>query len=76
VTLVKIPGAVFFLPDEAPQQTAEVIASAVTQATCRLGRLDDLQEGGRGLATGSGNPEWSARLGKSAPLSRRNDAAR
>ena len=33
VTLVKIPGAVFFLPDEAPQQTAEVIASAVAQAT-------------------------------------------
>ena len=32
VTLVKIPGAVFFLPDEAPQQTAEVIASAVAQA--------------------------------------------
>ena len=33
VTLVKIPGAVFLLPDEAPQQTAEVIASAVAQAT-------------------------------------------
>ena len=33
VTLVKIPGAVFFLPDKAPQQTAEVIASAVAQAT-------------------------------------------
>ena len=29
MTLVKIPGTVFFLPDEAPQQTAEVIASAV-----------------------------------------------
>jgi len=33
VTLVTIPGAVFFLPDEAPQQTAAVIATALSQAT-------------------------------------------
>lgn len=33
VTLVTIPGAVFFLPDEAPQQTAAVIAAALSQAT-------------------------------------------
>ena len=33
ITLVTIPGSVFFLPDEAPQQTAEVIASAAAQAT-------------------------------------------
>ena len=32
VTLVTIPGAVFLLPDEAPQQTAAVIASALSQA--------------------------------------------
>src|SRR4051794_18009136 len=31
VTLVTIPGAVFFLPDEAPQQTAQVIAGALAQ---------------------------------------------
>jgi len=30
VTLVTIPGAVFFLPDEAPQQTAAVIATALS----------------------------------------------
>ena len=33
VTLVTIPGAVFLLPDEAPQQTAAVIATALSQAT-------------------------------------------
>lgn len=33
VTLVTIPGAVFFLPDEAPQQTAAAIADALSQAT-------------------------------------------
>lgn len=33
VTLVTIPGSVFLLPDEAPQQTAAVIASALSQAT-------------------------------------------
>ena len=33
VTLVTIPGSVFLLPDEAPQKTAEVIASALAQAT-------------------------------------------
>ena len=33
VTLVTIPGAVFFLPDEAPQQTAAVIATALSHAT-------------------------------------------
>jgi pimeloyl-ACP methyl ester carboxylesterase len=32
VTLVTIPGSVFLLPDEAPQKTAEVIASALSQA--------------------------------------------
>ncbi|KRF27362.1 alpha/beta fold hydrolase [Phycicoccus sp. Soil802] len=32
VTLVTIPGAVFLLPDEAPQQTAAVIASALSHA--------------------------------------------
>ena len=31
VTLVTVPGAVFLLPDEAPQQTAAVIAAALTQ---------------------------------------------
>jgi pimeloyl-ACP methyl ester carboxylesterase len=31
VTLVTVPGTVFFLPDEAPQQTAEVIATALSQ---------------------------------------------
>jgi hypothetical protein len=31
VTLVTIPGSVFLLPDEAPQKTAEVIASALSQ---------------------------------------------
>lgn len=33
VTLVTIPGAVFLIPDEAPQRTAAVIADAVKQAT-------------------------------------------
>ena len=33
VTLVTIPGAVFLLPDEVPQQTAAVIATALSQAT-------------------------------------------
>jgi pimeloyl-ACP methyl ester carboxylesterase len=33
VTLVTIPGSVFLLPDEAPQQTAAVIASALTQTS-------------------------------------------
>jgi len=33
VTLVTIPGAVFFLPDEAPQRTAEVIATALSQVS-------------------------------------------
>jgi pimeloyl-ACP methyl ester carboxylesterase len=32
VTLVTIPGSVFLLPDEAPEQTAAVIAAAVAQA--------------------------------------------
>jgi pimeloyl-ACP methyl ester carboxylesterase len=31
VTLVTIPGSVFFLPDEAPQQIAEVISAALAQ---------------------------------------------
>ena len=30
VTLVTIPGAVFLLPDEAPEQTAAVIATALS----------------------------------------------
>jgi len=33
VTLVTIPGSVFLLPDEAPQKTAAVVASALSQAT-------------------------------------------
>ncbi|MGW5195033.1 alpha/beta fold hydrolase [Kribbella sp. NPDC004138] len=33
VTLVTIPGAVFLLPDEAPEQTAAVIATALSTAT-------------------------------------------
>jgi pimeloyl-ACP methyl ester carboxylesterase len=33
VTLMTIPGSVFLLPDEAPQKTAAVIASALSQAT-------------------------------------------
>jgi hypothetical protein len=33
VTLVTIPGSVFLLPDEAPKETAAVIASAWTQAS-------------------------------------------
>ncbi len=33
VTLVTIPGSVFLLPDEAPQQTAEAIAAALAQAS-------------------------------------------
>ncbi len=32
VTLVTIPGSVFLLPDEAPQQTAAVIANALSAA--------------------------------------------
>ena len=32
VTLVRIPGSVFLLPDEAPQETAAAIASAVSAA--------------------------------------------
>ncbi|MGQ4388806.1 alpha/beta fold hydrolase [Streptomyces sp. SAS_270] len=32
VTLVTLPGSVFFLPDEAPQQIAEVISAALAQA--------------------------------------------
>jgi pimeloyl-ACP methyl ester carboxylesterase len=31
VTVVTIPGAVFFLPDEAPQQTAAVVADALAR---------------------------------------------
>jgi pimeloyl-ACP methyl ester carboxylesterase len=33
VTLVTIPGAVFLIPDEAPQQTAAVIADALAKAS-------------------------------------------
>ena len=33
VTLVTIPGAVLFLPDEAPQQTAAVIAAALSRSS-------------------------------------------
>jgi len=33
VTLVTIPGAVFLLPDEAPRQTAEAIAAALTRTS-------------------------------------------
>lgn len=33
VALVTIPGSVFLIPDGAPQQTAEVIATAVSRAT-------------------------------------------
>jgi hypothetical protein len=33
VTLVTIPGSVFLLPDEVPREVAEVIASAVAQAS-------------------------------------------
>ena len=33
VTLVTIPGSVFLLPDEAPQETATAIASALSQAS-------------------------------------------
>jgi hypothetical protein len=33
VTLVTVPGAVFLLPDEAPNQTAAVIATALSAAT-------------------------------------------
>lgn len=33
VTLVKIPGAVFLIPNEAPDRTAAVIADALKQAT-------------------------------------------
>jgi len=32
VTLVTIPGSVFLLPDEVPQQIAEVISAALAQA--------------------------------------------
>jgi pimeloyl-ACP methyl ester carboxylesterase len=33
VTLVTIPGSVFLLPDEAPEQTAAVIADALSKTT-------------------------------------------
>ena len=33
VTLVTIPGSVFLLPDEAPQQTAAAIADALMRVT-------------------------------------------
>ncbi len=33
VTVVTIPGAVFFLPDEAPRQIAEVTPAALEQAS-------------------------------------------
>src|SRR5512133_3818699 len=33
VTVVTIPGAVFFLPDEAPRQIAEVTAAALERAS-------------------------------------------
>jgi hypothetical protein len=33
VTLVTVPGAVFLLPDEAPEQTAAAIAAAVSKVT-------------------------------------------
>ncbi len=33
VTLVTVPGSVFLLPDEAPEQTAAVIADALSKAT-------------------------------------------
>jgi hypothetical protein len=33
VTLVTVPGSVFLLPDEAPEQTAAVIAQALSSAT-------------------------------------------
>jgi pimeloyl-ACP methyl ester carboxylesterase len=33
VTLVTVPGAVFLLPDEAPEQTAAVIATALSDRT-------------------------------------------
>ena len=33
VTLVTVPGSVFLLPDEAPQQTAAAIAAALSQVT-------------------------------------------
>jgi hypothetical protein len=33
VTLVTVPGAVFLLPDEAPERTAAVIATALAEAT-------------------------------------------
>lgn len=33
VTVVTIPGGVFFLPDEVPQKTAEVIAAALAHVT-------------------------------------------
>ena len=36
VTLVTIPGAVFLIPDEAPQRTAAVIADALKQARTDL----------------------------------------
>jgi hypothetical protein len=33
VTLVTIPGSVFLLPDEAPQETATAIASALAHTS-------------------------------------------
>lgn len=33
VTLVTIPGSVFLLPDEAPEQTAAAIAAALSRVT-------------------------------------------
>jgi hypothetical protein len=33
LTVVTIPGAVFFLPDEAPRQIAEATAAALKQAS-------------------------------------------
>jgi hypothetical protein len=40
VTLVTIPGAVFLIPDEAPQPTAAVIADALKQATLPTARRE------------------------------------
>lgn len=48
VTLVTIPGAVFLLPDEAPQHTAAAIASALTRACL----TDDCGEGVRSTSGG------------------------
>jgi len=40
VTVVRIPGAVFFLPDEAPRRIAEVTAAALEQASRSSARDD------------------------------------